>query len=73
MFIAIACSDTAAHVFPNSPSNVKTIVDLLEAKDISWAACEFLRTQYNHVRTRGLSLGRAYAQPERLSHSVHKH
>ncbi|KAL8279787.1 hypothetical protein RQP46_007882 [Phenoliferia psychrophenolica] len=31
-------ADTAAHEFPNSPADVKTVVDLLEAKDISWAA-----------------------------------
>lgn len=34
--------DTSDHVFPNAPANIKTIVDLLEAKDISWAACESL-------------------------------
>ncbi|KAL8277669.1 hypothetical protein RQP46_009942 [Phenoliferia psychrophenolica] len=30
--------DTAAHIFPNSPANVRTIVDLLEPKGVSWAA-----------------------------------
>ncbi|KAL8277670.1 hypothetical protein RQP46_009943 [Phenoliferia psychrophenolica] len=30
--------DTDGYEFPNSPANVKTVVDLLEAKDISWAA-----------------------------------
>ncbi|KAL8279726.1 hypothetical protein RQP46_007821 [Phenoliferia psychrophenolica] len=30
--------DTSAMVFPNAPADVKTIVNLLEAKNISWAS-----------------------------------